>query len=41
MLTRHAPAMRAQGWEIEDDGGRNKSNATLWTIFAPATREGP
>jgi hypothetical protein len=39
-LMRHAPAMRAQGWDIEDDGGNNKRHATLWTIFAPATREG-
>ncbi len=34
-LTRHAPAMRAQGWSVEDDDGQNKHHATLWWIFPP------
>jgi hypothetical protein len=34
-LTRHAPALRALGWRVENDGGQNKSKATQWTITAP------
>lgn len=34
-LTRHAPAMRAQGWNVEDDGGRNKRGIMQWTIYPP------
>lgn len=32
LLTRHAPAMRAQGWQVDNDDGRNHLNRTLWTI---------
>lgn len=32
-LTRHAPAMRAQGWTIDDDGGHNKRGITLWCFI--------
>jgi hypothetical protein len=38
-LTRHAPAMRAQGWTVEDDGGQNKRNALRWTFDPPAQPE--
>jgi hypothetical protein len=34
-LTRHAPALRAQGWEVSDDGGRNHRNVLRWTIRPP------
>ena len=34
-LTRHAPALRTQGWFIEDDAGRNHRNRVQWTIRPP------
>jgi hypothetical protein len=34
-LTRHAPALRAQGWEISEDGGHNHRNVLRWTIRPP------
>ena len=34
-LKRHAPAMRKAGWQVENDGGRNKSNALIWTLVRP------
>jgi hypothetical protein len=34
-LTRHAPALRAQGWEVSDDQGRNHLNVLRWTISPP------
>jgi len=34
-LTRHAPALRALGWHIENDGGHNKAKTTQWTITPP------
>jgi Domain of unknown function (DUF3854) len=34
-LTRHAPALRAQGWEVSDDGGHNHRNVLRWTIRPP------
>jgi hypothetical protein len=34
-LTRHAPALRALGWHVENDGGHNKAKTTLWTITPP------
>ena len=34
-LTRHAPALRAQGWEISEDGGHNHRNVLRWTILPP------
>ncbi|MGH3633958.1 MAG: ATP-binding protein [Mycobacterium sp.] len=34
-LTRHAQAMRAQGWIVEDDGGHNHRNALQWTLNPP------
>lgn len=37
LLTRHAPAMRAQGWHIEHDDGHNKAGVTQWTIRPPET----
>jgi hypothetical protein len=38
-LTRHAPALRTQGWTVEDDGGSNHRNAILWTLDPPAQQE--
>lgn len=35
ILRRHAPALRALGWEVEDDGGHNHRNIVLWTIAPP------
>ncbi|AGZ53311.1 ATP-binding protein [Mycobacterium kansasii] len=34
-LTRHAPALRGQGWLIEHDDARNKRNRRQWTIQPP------
>jgi hypothetical protein len=34
-LRRQAPVLRKVGWEVSDDGGLNKSNATLWTLAPP------
>jgi hypothetical protein len=39
-LSRHAPALRALGWRVENDGGQNKSKATQWTITAPKAAGG-
>jgi hypothetical protein len=39
-LTRHAPALRALGWHIENDGGHNKAKTTQWTITAPKAAGG-
>jgi hypothetical protein len=38
-LTRHAPALRAQGWTVDNDGGRNHRNALQWTIRPPLEPE--
>lgn len=38
-LTRHAPALREQGWRIDNDGGRNKACVTRWTIEPPTRTE--
>jgi len=38
-LTRHAPALRSQGWVVENDAGRNKRNVTLWTISPPPEKQ--
>jgi hypothetical protein len=38
-LTRHSPALRAQGWSIDDDGGANKANRVRWTIHPPEKDE--
>ena len=35
LLRRHAPALRALGWSVYDDGGLNKENATHWTVGPP------
>ncbi|CAM4228444.1 hypothetical protein MB901379_03590 [Mycobacterium basiliense] len=35
LLTRHAPALRSQGWAVDHDGGRNKRNVTLWRLTPP------
>jgi hypothetical protein len=35
VLTRNAPALRSQGWVIDNDGGQNKRNTILWTITPP------
>ncbi|MGB3699310.1 MAG: hypothetical protein WBA05_17925, partial [Gordonia sp. (in: high G+C Gram-positive bacteria)] len=32
LLRRHAPALRAIGWTVDDDGGRNHSKSLQWTI---------
>jgi hypothetical protein len=34
-LTRHAPALRAEGWEIRNDDGRNESKKVRWTLRPP------
>ena len=38
-LTRHSPALRAQGWDIEHDDGRNHRNRVQWTISPPVQPE--
>lgn len=38
-LTRHAPALRAEGWEIWNDGGQNKSNRVQWTLRSAGQTE--
>jgi hypothetical protein len=35
ILRRHGPALRALGWQVDDDGGRNHRNVLLWTIEPP------
>lgn len=40
-LTRDAPALRAQGWRIDNDGGRNEDHATKWTIVPPEEVSNP
>ncbi len=39
-LIRHAPALRALGWHIENDNGQNKAKTTRWTITAPKAAGG-
>jgi hypothetical protein len=34
-LTRHAPALRGQGWAIDHDAGRNEAGTRKWTISPP------
>lgn len=34
-LTRHAPALRARGWTVEHDHGRNHDKVTRWTVVPP------
>jgi hypothetical protein len=38
-LTRHAPALRAQGWTVEHDDGRNEAGIRKWTICPPGGPE--
>lgn len=38
-LTRHAPALRLEGWEIDNDRGGNKQNRLHWTIRPPSRPE--
>lgn len=43
-LTRDAPALRAQGWHVDHDGGHSKDGVTRWTIVPPpekAQKTGP
>lgn len=40
-LTRHAPALRAQGWQVHHDDGRNHRNRVLWTIQPPEKDRDP
>lgn len=40
-LTRDAPALRAQGWQIDNDGGRNEDHATKWIIVPPEEVSNP
>ena len=40
-LTRHAPALRSLGWQIENDNAQNKANATRWTITPPDKGRNP
>jgi hypothetical protein len=35
LLTRNAPALRAEGWSVDNDGGHNKGNTKRWTIKPP------
>ena len=32
VLTRNAPALRAMGWAVDNDGGRNEQKSTKWFI---------
>ena len=41
LLTRHAPALRAQGWTVDNDGGRNKANSTRWNLKGPGPEKVP
>lgn len=34
-LRRNAPALRKQGWTVDDLGSGNKANSTLWRVGAP------
>jgi hypothetical protein len=34
-LTRHAPALRSQGWRVEHDGGKTEDGIRRWTISPP------
>ena len=38
-LTRHAPALRAQGWMIDNDDAANKDSVIRWTILPPTDPE--
>lgn len=38
-LRRQAPVLRKVGWDVSDDGGQNKSNATQWTLIPPGPTE--
>jgi hypothetical protein len=40
LLTRHSPALRAQGWSVDNDGGANKDGVTRWTITPPPEMAG-
>ena len=39
-LRRNAPALRRNGWTVEDDGGANHSNAITWTLHPPRPEKG-
>ena len=34
-LRRNAPALRRQGWQVEDLGAANRENSTIWRIVPP------
>jgi hypothetical protein len=34
-LRKNAPALRAMGWTVTDDGGRNEDSIMKWTIRPP------
>lgn len=34
-LRRQAPVLRKIGWQVSDDGGKNKTNALEWTLVPP------
>ena len=38
-LTRHAPAMRSQGWTVEHDDGKTEDGIRRWTIKPPGEQE--
>ena len=40
-LTRHAPAMRAQGWTVDNDDGHNKLNRVQWFVRLPEKGSNP
>ncbi len=40
-LKRNAPALRRQGWVVDDLGSHNKSNATIWRVCPPEIARNP
>lgn len=38
-LRRHAPVLRQLGWEVDDDGGHNKSKSAQWVLVPPTPPE--
>jgi hypothetical protein len=38
-LRRLAPVLRQVGWEVENDGGHNKSKSAQWTLMPPTPSE--
>lgn len=40
-LRRNAPALRRQGWTVDDLGSANKENATIWLVVPPEIARNP